>query len=136
MKVVINRRFGGFGLSSKAVELYSKLSGIPIYRYGSDFDGNLKQVSFRGKENTDITVYFTKAGLTKWPKGKNTGYFDTGRSMKRDDPILIKVVEKLGARADGEFAKLTIVEIPDDVEWEISEYDGNETVEEKHGSWY
>ena len=30
---------------------------------------------------------------------------------------------------------LKVVEIPDDVEWEIEEYDGNEWVSEVHRCW-
>jgi hypothetical protein len=58
-----------------------------------------------------------------------------GRDLHRDDPILIQVVEELGEKADGKCARLTIVEIPDDVEWVIEEYDGNETVAEAHRTW-
>ena len=56
--------------------------------------------------------------------------------IERNDPILVHVVETLGAEANDRFAKLRIVEIPDDVNWEISEYDGMESVEEVHRSWY
>ena len=55
--------------------------------------------------------------------------------LDRTDPILIQVVETLGAEADGRFAKLRIIEIPDDIEWEITEYDGSESVEEVHRKW-
>lgn len=56
--------------------------------------------------------------------------------ISRDDPVLIEVIEELGDAANGEHAELAIVEIPDDVEWEISEYDGREHVAEKHKVWY
>ena len=56
--------------------------------------------------------------------------------LDRTDPILIQVVEALGAEADGRFAKLRIIEIPDDIEWEITEYDGSELVEEVHRKWF
>ena len=36
---------------------------------------------------------------------------------------------------DGKFSYLKIVEIPDDVEWEIDDYDGIETIHEVHRSW-
>lgn len=56
--------------------------------------------------------------------------------LDRTDPILIQVVEALGAEADGRYAKLRIIEIPDDIEWEITEYDGSESVEEVHRKWF
>ena len=56
--------------------------------------------------------------------------------LERNDPILVHVVETLGDNANGRFAKLRIVEIPDNVNWIISEYDGNESIEEVHRSWY
>lgn len=48
---------------------------------------------------------------------------------------LIECVEKLGKDANGEFAELKVVDIPDDVEWVIEEYDGLEWVAEKHIVW-
>jgi hypothetical protein len=35
----------------------------------------------------------------------------------------------------GSFSELKIVNIPDDVEFQIEEYDGNEWVAEKHRVW-
>lgn len=59
-------------------------------------------------------------------------YYD----IERNDPILVHVVETLGNEANDRFAKLRIVEIPDDIEWEITEYDGSESVEEVHRKWF
>ena len=84
MKVVINKCYGGFGLSKEALARYEELGG-----YG----------------------------------------------FQRNDPILIQVIEELGEDANGDFAELKIVEIPDDVEWFIEEYDGMEWVAEKHRTW-
>jgi hypothetical protein len=53
----------------------------------------------------------------------------------RDDPILVRVVEELKEYANGEFSELKIVEIPEDVKWEISDYDGIEWVSESHRTW-
>ena len=36
---------------------------------------------------------------------------------------------------DGKCASLKVVEVPEDAEWEIDEYDGNEHVAEKHRTW-
>jgi hypothetical protein len=53
----------------------------------------------------------------------------------RNDPILIEAVEVLGAEANGAHAKLKVVEVPDEVEWVIEEYDGIEWVAEVHRVW-
>lgn len=55
--------------------------------------------------------------------------------IERNNPILVEIVEQLGEAADGRFAELKVVEIPDDVQWQIEEYDGNEWVAEKHRKW-
>jgi hypothetical protein len=56
--------------------------------------------------------------------------------LVRDDPDLIAVIEELGCDAAGrDNSQLEIVEIPDDVEWQIGEYDGDEWVAEVHRTW-
>lgn len=92
MKVVINKCYGGFGLSEFGKKLYKERAGI-----------------------TDPDWY----------------YFD----IARDDPILIEMVETLGHEIESSYAKLKIVEIPDDVQWEIAEHDGMEWVAEVHRIW-
>lgn len=63
----------------------------------------------------------------------------TGEPMwdgDRCDRHLLSIIELLGSeKVSGPFAALKIVEIPDDVVWEITEYDGYERVEEVHRSW-
>ena len=53
----------------------------------------------------------------------------------RADVELVKCVETLGRAADGTGARLKVVEIPDDVEWEIKKYDGVEYIVDKHRFW-
>lgn len=48
---------------------------------------------------------------------------------------LVQVVEELGEKANGSFANLVVVEIPNGVDWAIDKYDGWETIEEVHRSW-
>jgi hypothetical protein len=91
-KIVINKCYGGFGLSVKGENLFKELKGI-----------------------TDPDWYYN--------------------DIARDDPVLIELVETLGQEIESSYAKLKIVEIPDDVEWEIEEYDGMEWVSEKHRTW-
>jgi len=72
------------------------------------------------------------AELTRNPE---VSYFDYISPDKRDDPILVKVVEELDKDTRKEYT-LKVVEIPDDVEWRIHGYDGSEHVYEKHRTWY
>lgn len=58
-----------------------------------------------------------------------------GTFLKRDDPAVIKIIEELKEEANGPYSDLSIVEIPDDVEWQIEDYDGVEWVAEKHRTW-
>ena len=60
---------------------------------------------------------------------------ETYYEIERNDPCLVQVVEELGAKANDFCADLKIVDIPDDVEWYIHEYDGLESVYEKHRIW-
>jgi hypothetical protein len=84
MKIVINRCFGGFGLSEEALALLD-------IEYAWD--------------------------------------------IQRNDPRLVEVVERLGKAANGACSELRVVEIPDGVEYNLSDYDGVETIHEKHRMW-
>ena len=55
--------------------------------------------------------------------------------IPRDDEHLIAVVELMSEEANNRFSELKIVEIPDDVNWCIEEYDGREWVAERHRTW-
>ena len=90
MKIVINIRHGGFGLSKEALALFNERSGAVI-----TYDFNIP----------------------------------------RNNPVLVEVVEQLGEAANGDLAELKVVEIPDDVQWTVEEYDGAEWIAEKHRTW-
>lgn len=55
--------------------------------------------------------------------------------VNRNNSDIVACVEALGECASGPLAELKVVEIPDDVEWCISDYDGMEWVSEKHRTW-
>lgn len=55
--------------------------------------------------------------------------------LNRNDDLLIHVIEELGDKANTSVSKLKIIDIPDDIDWEITEYDGYEQVEEEHRVW-
>ena len=53
----------------------------------------------------------------------------------RTDPQLVECVEKLGDEANGRCARLKVIEIPDDVKWDIYNYDGLEFVYDVERVW-
>ena len=58
------------------------------------------------------------------------------KRKNRDDPILIVVIHALCDEANGKYAKLKVIEIPDDVDWEIQSGDnGVEWVAEVCRYW-
>jgi hypothetical protein len=67
---------------------------------------------------------------------KDFGIVSDNYDAFRSNPKLIAAIEKVGVETAGGFcASLGIVEIPDGVDWYISDYDGIETVHENHRSW-
>ena len=141
MKIVINRCFGGYGLSHEAIMRYLDLRGITVY---PEQDGGtwkfwtywLQNPEDRLEEKEGKSFYnMTMDERQDYNKRFSDETFGA-EDISRKDPVLIQVIEELGDAANGEHAELAIVEIPDEVEWEISEYDGSEHVAEKHRVWY
>ena len=118
MKIVINKCYGGFGLSSKAMQAYAAKKGITLYP----------------EEKGSYTIYWTvpKDERIDNKHAEQTLY---DRDIDRDDPILVEVVEELGKEASDHLADLECVEVPDGVSWQIEDYDGNEWISEKHQTW-
>ena len=142
MKVVINGCYGGFSLSDKAEDLYAKKSGFELFRYSQTkykHNGDCELYERVKPEDGDSLFNYTfKKDLgdsfSDFTCDDESGYWYS-TDIDRTDPLLIEVVEELGKDSSGSCASLEIVEIPDGISWEISEYDGNETVEESHRSW-
>jgi len=132
MKIVINRCYGGFGLSRNAIKRYLELCGKECCFYEKVGNSYVKC-------NYNCSNYFVYC-LTKdmgktiedYPEDCYFSYYE----IERNDPTLVQVVEELGENANGDYSKLEVVEIPDDVSWEIGEYDGVETISEIHRTWY
>jgi hypothetical protein len=140
MKVVINKCYGGFGLSHQAVMRYFEIKGITVYpEQGKDYwkfwtywtvKPEDRIESKEGDEFYKISIEDRRA--YNEAHSAQTIY---ERDIERDDPALVQAVEELGAVACGAHAELVVVEIPDGVEWCIEEYDGMEHVAEKHRTW-
>lgn len=136
-KIVINACFGGFSLSHEAVLRYAELKGVTVHTKPLGFGTGYLYATIPWDEMPEAPEPWHEETIEKriafnQAYAKHQFY---DRDFPRDDPHLVQVVEELGAKASGECAKLKIVKIPDDVKWEISEYDGMESVEEVHRSW-
>lgn len=144
MKVVINKCYGGFGLSHAAIMRYAELSGTPLYPFVDhitrDVYGDRATI-----DNPEIRVHYSRSPLEGLPLDKHgdpilpDGSYFSDSQIERSDVNLIRVIEEMGAGhrtgASGEYSKLVIVEIPDGVEYEIDEYDGIERIAETHRTW-
>jgi len=137
-KVVINRCYGGFGLSPRAIKKLIEIESpiidkTPIKKYDntwfSKFDndeivslGKYKYIRFITSFLFDEKYVYTLYSISEFEK-------------LREHPDLIKVIEELGEKANSESSELRIVEIPDGVDYEIDDYDGIESIHEKHRVW-
>lgn len=101
-KVVYNACFGGFSISKEACEM----------------------LAAEGVESA-AKALISSPHETEWEKAFGFSYSASG--MARHDPRLVSVVEALGDRANGRYAKLRIAEV--DGPYRIDEYDGSESVE-------
>lgn len=137
MKVVINRCYGGFGLSEKAIRRYLEIKDQKVWVEPDKWDNTYWLVAPEDRMNRKSGEDFYSMSIEDRIQhnrklSEETFYYG---NVERDDPVLVQVVEELGKEANGNCAKLEIVEIPDDVDWEIDEYDGIEHIAEKHRTW-
>jgi hypothetical protein len=141
MKIVINKCHGGFGISEKAVMRYAELKGITLYPSAPDYLGTTTYWTIPQNDPRMTEILEDKAFCAASHQAReksnelHTKFTLDTRGYDRSDPVLIQVIEELGEEANGGHAELKVVEVPDDVEWEIHEYDGVESVHEVHRTW-
>ena len=128
-RIVKNSCWGGFGLSHEAILLYAEKKGIKLY-FSPESGLGYRHYSTAPLVKNPNPKY--GSGLDEFDWEDDTYYYP---DYDRDDPILLEVIDELGDKADGHFAKLTVVEIPDGVDWQVDNYDGMESVHEVHRSW-
>ena len=122
-KIVFNNCYGGFGLSEKATLRVAELKGIKLYTERQN-----------GWLNHYYTVPVEEYKRMKAEDDKNRNWdrsnalYYTDRSIERDDPILVQMVEELGDEANGYCASLEIAEVTAGTAYRIDEYDGSESV--------
>lgn len=113
MKVVINSDYGGFGLSDAAIREYALKKG---YTLVEEKCGQFGHTNFYKGEISDDNLFWD-------------------RDIPRDDADLVEIVQRMGEDANGRYAFLKVVEIPENVDWYIAEYDGREHIAERHRTW-
>ncbi|KAE8558963.1 hypothetical protein [Paenibacillus polymyxa] len=125
MEIVINRCFGGFGLSTAAFHKLIELGWrVTVYTEDVEYaDPTAELVDTRSLDHND----------SFFPPYSFIG--DRDDKEIRTNKDVIAVVKALGDKANGPCAELKIVEVPDDIEWIITDYDGLETVAEEHRVW-
>jgi len=101
-KIVFNQCYGGFGLSHRAILRYAEIKGLSL--------------TYQPYKNTHLMNYYVG----------EEHFFP--RDIPRNDPALAQVVEELGKDANGDFAELSIVDLPSGTRYRIEEYDGSESV--------
>ncbi len=132
-KVVINKCYGGFGLSHKGVMRYAEIKRITLYPWLDDRTKEVYGERARIGNEEILHHYFTQP-VPESGEYEEGSYF-SARDIQRDDPALVQLVEEMGAAANGWCTDLEVVEIPDSVEFTIEEYDGIEWVAEAHRTW-
>lgn len=133
MKIVINSCYGGFSLSPKGERRYLELKGINPYFYRQTAhkfnDGKTEFVRIDNIDDVPDLFFY----CTTYDQGKTLSDFPKdifhSRELKRSDPILVQVVEELGAESFGKCANLEIVDIDKGRWFKIDEYDGYESVQ-------
>lgn len=140
MKIVINDCHGGFALSYKAVMRYAALKGFRLYPWIDHIYRDVyNDQAIIG--NDAMLHHYSRVPVEDLPHNKHgdplcpsDAYFSE-YDIERTDPTLIQVIEELGAKANGQCASLKIVDIPDDAQYTIEEYDGREHIAERHRTW-
>ena len=137
MKVVINTCHGGFGLSHEAMLRYAEIKNIKLYPEDTGYGSYTYYTVPKDKRTPhcsswhDLSIEERTRLNEQW---RNERIYDG--EIPRNDEVLVQIVKELGSKkASGRFANLKVVNIPDEVEWEIDDYDGMEIVAEVHRTW-
>lgn len=164
MKIAINACYGGFNPSPLIIYHYMKLKGEPCYFYNGWADNPEstlipeQQITSDKLRNNLTYAYRVPVPREHVYKGyeqyNDTPWEQIPQEVKsivnsrwdqiqidcdhipRNDPDLIRAIELVGSEnSTGFCSDIKIVEIPDDVDWVIQEYDGLEWVAERHRTW-
>ena len=116
MKVVINRKTGGFDVSQLALE---RMIGVGFTVGGNDSEADIRRDPINGQLWLSMSI--------------------GSQQNLRCDPRFVQIVEELGEKANNSYCELKIVEIPFQTidGWYIDESDcGIESIHEAHRVWF
>lgn len=156
MKVVINKKYYGITFSAKAIKKLVDINSSLVQKmnsktfWGTEDDGSIVLPSIDWVSDLERSLVPKEGGMYSrmyqvlivgddWYSIRVDAHDD------RTHPDLIWLVETLGKEVNTEsifskgsefdpYQELKIVEIPDDVDWEISG-DFGEIIQEKHRIW-
>jgi len=144
-KIVINVWYGGFGLSNEAEDLYAKKAGFELFRYVErNTENGRRFVKLNESDEVPSHILHRIEYTFKKDHGDSFSEFPDDDSywysrddIERNDIHLIETIEELGTeKASAKHSKLKVVEIPDDVDYTIEEYEGFEHIAEVHRTWH
>ena len=114
MKIAINKCYGGFSVTNAVTKLL-KEKGVNI---------------------PDSSPLFKEDDGCHHLSNEDFGIEDNDYNKWRADKRLIEAIEEVGEeKSSTRLSRIVIIDIPDDVEWEIDDYDGIESIHEVHRSW-
>lgn len=135
MKVAVNKEYGGFGLSDKALEMIMRRKGFECvrykqtkFKYEDEYDEYVRVDDSTDGFDTMLGSYLIKdigAVVDNLPGELIYNDFDIART----DVDLIAVLEALGNEDVSFGSKVVIIELPDDAVWKIVEHAGYEKLE-------
>jgi hypothetical protein len=148
MEVVINVCYGGFSLSAMGINKYAEYIGKKAYFFHGGLIEIYRPITLEEAQSSLFFSAFSVPNPNDYLKRNKDGFFTkeaneeyqkivlpSGRELERNDPILIKVVKELGKEANSRCAELKVIEIPNDIQWHIEDYDGVEHIAENHRTW-
>lgn len=120
-KVVYNRDFGGFSLSTKAIQWMEENGSEETKKMIKEIRSEAEKICGDGSND-----YLTVEAIMS---------FKIADVIERHNKDLVTAVETLGKKANGSCADLSVYELKGK-DYRISEYDGAETVVEKEDEEY
>ena len=141
IKVAINTRYGGFGISTEAmmrlIKSNSKIVKVDSFK---NFGHQPTQEDIDDMVHIEGPFWVDFVGVIYNSELEVVYYLELNSIEVRTDPELISIIEELGPAANGPYAKIELIQINDpditidDIEIQTNDA-GPDWVAEKHRTW-